>query len=149
MFTTDHGIEHGADPRAADPRNRAILERRLNSYNQRDQRPRVGDFVRYRDGRMERVAHLWDTGLQPGGGSFYLGENLGGRAYISMSGGLDPTMPYDAFTLTTETKLGSVWFFDKDVSGAGRGVDYYVPFRVYECSAPSYHEKLVAMGIRK
>jgi hypothetical protein len=93
--------------------------------------PRCGDFVRFADGRLERVSHVWDwepEGVQTSeGGSWYLG---GG--YCSFSGGLNPSIPLGELTLTDERRLGSCWFFHHDWAEADNSVGVELPFRVYD-----------------
>lgn len=100
--------------------------------------PRVGDWIRFEDGSLYRISHLWvwgdpDDGAQISeGGSWYLGEG-----YVSFSGALYPSIPLTTLTRTDETRPGSVWFFHHNVSGAGRGVYASLPFRVYTTTAAS------------
>ena len=39
---------------------------------------------------------------------------------------------WERFKLTEETRKGRFWFFSHDRAGAGRGVDVFLPCRVYE-----------------
>lgn len=125
----------GLQPPQVDDRDRAIIAERLAALD-KVAGPRVGDFIRVPDGRLTRIAYVWDlspdddkvqtVGAYTEGGSFYLGAG-----YTSYSGGLWPGMPRSALRETDETRDGSVWIFHHDVWGAGRGVHTTVPFRVW------------------
>lgn len=122
-----------------DARDAAILAERVAAL---DAVPgvRVGDYVRFPDlPVLRRVSYVWrdEHGAvlsvqTTTGGSFYLG-----RGYVSMSGGMSPGVPEDAFTLTDETRGGSVWFFHHDWHTAHNGVDAVVDFRVFAASTPA------------
>jgi len=90
---------------------------------------KVGDWIKGYDGKMTRFTHAWGDGIQTGGGmgSFYLCSN----GYASYSGGLDSSVPYDLIELTDDYKDGQFWIFHKEWSGAGRGVYYNHPCRVW------------------
>lgn len=115
-----------------DPINLSILAKRMAAYDERPG-PRVGDFLsltvpddRCRD--YTRFTHDWGDRLQTGGsehGSYYLGGGL------SYSGGLDPGISKADLVPTGLVREGSVWFFDRGISGAGRGVEFRAPFRVF------------------
>lgn len=113
-------------------RNAAILERRTAMYDKRTG-PRVGDFVIMPSGVRERFTHDWHDGtMQTGnGGGWYIGELADGHAYVSFSGALNPSIAISQVRDTGETALGTFWFFDRDIWGAGRGVDVKIPCRVY------------------
>jgi hypothetical protein len=96
--------------------------------------PRVGDFLRTSDG-MLRFTHDWGEDIQTtvkakhpcyGDSSFYLGEG-----YASFSGSLDPAISKTLMRDTGETAEGSFWFFHHGFQGAGRGVNFRIPCRVY------------------
>ena len=120
--------------------NDEIFKSRVEQYD-KIEGIRVGDWVRFPDGTMNRVTHIWDVEperqIQTGGNGcgFYLGDG-----YISYSGGLDPAVPESKFTLVPETKLGWVWFFKKNYRAAHNGIDYEMPFRVFECSADPWNQ---------
>lgn len=113
--------------------NDEILAYRRALYD-RIQGPRVGDFLRLprideRIPEFTRFTHEWDTTLQTGGsryGGFYLSES-----YISYSGGLHPGLAKADIVATDETTEGQVWFFDGNIAGAGRGVYFQIPFRIF------------------
>lgn len=118
-----------------DERDTAILARRTAMLDA-DTDLRVGDFVRFADGTLRRVSHIWrDEQDRPesvqtsNGGTYYLGDG-----YVSMSGGLYRGVPASTLSLTAESRDGWVWFFHHDWTRAHNGVDVMVPFRVYECS---------------
>lgn len=98
---------------------------------------RVGDFIRMKDGSLQRFTYDWGDGLQTTGcdikdhpyyGSFYFGGT-----YVSYSGALDPTIPNAQIQrIENEELQGWFWFFHHNFSGAGRGVDFKLPCRVFE-----------------
>lgn len=94
--------------------------------------PRIGDYVCFQTGELERFSHDWDDSLQTSpGGSFFMCSN--GNA--SFSGGLNPSTPLDKLTLTKNTLPGSFWFFHHNRAGAGCDVNFKVPCRVYMTTA--------------
>jgi 3'-phosphoadenosine 5'-phosphosulfate sulfotransferase (PAPS reductase)/FAD synthetase len=93
-------------------------------------RPRIGDYVRFQTGELERFSHDWDEGLQTSpvwAGSHYLCSH--GNA--SFSGGLNPSIRIESLTLTEESASGDFWFFHHNMAGAGRGIRFSIPCRVY------------------
>jgi len=115
-----------------DTPNEIILERRQAALD-KITRPKNGDFIIMTDGTLKRFCHDWgEEGLQTTtGGSFYLGEN----GSVSYSGGLDPTTPLYRIEPTGQRRAGSVWFFDRDIWGAGRGVYLNAIFNVWKETA--------------
>lgn len=109
-------------------KNEEILKTREAEYNKR-KGPRVGDYLLMPYGLYTRFTHKWDETIQTGGGSgsYYLGGS-----YISYSGGLDSGVKLSDIEDTGETKPGHVWFFDQGISGANRGVDFMIDFRVFK-----------------
>jgi hypothetical protein len=107
--------------------NLSILAEREKQFNQ-VAGPRVGDYLLMPYGLYTRFTHAWDETIQTGGGS---GSFFFGSGYCSYSGGLDSGVSYTDLIETTETKKGAIWFFDKNISGAGRGVYFEIPFRVF------------------
>jgi hypothetical protein len=132
-MTTDIIASHEAREHAKRQRNQEALARRLAEFNARTG-PRVGDYIRLPDlhpklGKWTRFTHHHGDLVQTGGGvhsSYYLGHG-----YLSYSGGLDRGVKPDTLLPTAETKDGSVWFFDGEQAGAGRGVDFMAPMRVF------------------
>jgi len=118
--------------------NTKILAERLAAFNSHPG-PRVGDYLRLprldeRADEFTRFTHKWDDTIQSGGhegGGYYLGAG-GGCSY---SGGLDPGCQLADLVPTDQTREGSVWFFDCDISGAGRAVYFKIPCRVFELRA--------------
>jgi len=117
-----------------DARDAEILAKREQLFN-RQQGPRVGDFLRVADG-IRRFTHDWGDGIQTtvgknhpcnGDSSFYLGEG-----YASFSGSLDPAIEKTKLRDTGETLEGSFWFFHHDFWGADCGVNFKIPCRVFE-----------------
>ena len=114
------------DGTTLDERDSAIFSERFHAY-QDIHGPRVGDFVRFADGHLERISHIWPDGVQTSeGGSFYLGDG-----YISFSGGLNPLIPSSELEYHADHKRGSVWFFHHDYWQAHNGVNASMDFRVY------------------
>jgi hypothetical protein len=104
--------------------------KKLNEHNG----PRVGDFVIMPDGTTRRFTYDWKEagGIQTTNAnstdiSFYL--NSYGRC--DFSGGLDDPIPHDCLEDTLDNRLGSVWFFSRDMARAHNGVYAKVAFRVY------------------
>jgi len=131
----DNGIFRPAEDNGhLDDQNKAIAADILAAWQTHTDKPRVGDFVQMPNGAMRRVAYAWPDGdgaQTCDGGSFSISKS--GRA--SMSGSLYPSQLWEYFKLTDETKPGTFWFFSHGVAGAGRGVDFYLPCRVYRLEA--------------
>lgn len=95
--------------------------------------PRIGDYVLFATGQLERFSHDWGADIQTSpGGSFYL--NKSGRGSLSC-GGLNPATPREELELTSATLPGSFWFFHHGLAGAGRGVYFDIPCRVFVTKA--------------
>ena len=98
---------------------------------------RVGDWVRFPNGIMNRVTYIWDVEperiIQTGGSDGNHGYFLG-KGWISYSGGLDVGVDESKFTPTKETKKGWIWFFNNNYVTAHNGVYYEMNFRIFECS---------------
>lgn len=89
--------------------------------------PRVGDFIRMRDGRLQRFSHAWDDGIQTSdGGSFYF-FGIG----VSFSGGLNPSIPYETIVQSEGPHQGRFWMFHHGHSQAHNGVSFTMPCRFY------------------
>ena len=89
--------------------------------------PVVGDFVRLKNGRLKRIAHIWDDGdIQLcDGGSFYLNSS----GSCSMSGSLDSSFPLRLSLVGVQR--GSCWCFGDGIAGAGRGVSSEIDFNLF------------------
>lgn len=115
-----------SDALELDERDAAIFSERFHAY-QDIHGPRVGDFVRFADGHLERISHHWGDSVQTSeSGSFYLG-----KGYCSFSGSLNPAIPLDELEYRADHKRGSVWFFHHDEWRAHNGVNASLDFRVY------------------
>ena len=115
-----------------DSRDQEILAVAFSS-REKIEGPRIGDFVHFPSGELERFSHDWDDGMQTSpGGSFVLGSS--GRASLSC-GGLNPVTPLNELIPTLALLPGSFWFFHHGVAGAGRGVNFIVPCRVFSTTA--------------
>jgi hypothetical protein len=117
--------------------NALILASRVAKYNERPNAC-VGDYLKLWTKsepcpawlfEYTRFTHDWGDRIQTGGsagGRYYLGDG-----FLSYSGSLDSGVDHADLVATAETKPGNVWFFHEDISGAGRGVDFQIPQRVF------------------
>lgn len=98
---------------------------------QRDeiQGPRIGDYVLFSSGQLERFSYDWTDKFQTSpGGSFHLGRD----GYASLScGGLNPSINKSELVASNASLPGPFWFFHHGVAGAGRGVYIDLPCRVF------------------
>ncbi|ADV02159.1 MULTISPECIES: hypothetical protein [Comamonadaceae] len=95
--------------------------------------PRMGDFVLFPNGELERFSYDWGNDIQTSpGGSFFLGK--AGHASLSC-GGLHPPVSKQSLEITSAALPGAFWFFHHGTAGAGRGVECEAPCRVYKSSA--------------
>lgn len=95
--------------------------------------PRMGDYVLFPTGELERFSHNWGDELQtsPSGSFFLHASGEGG-----FSGGLNPSTPANKLSLMiSKTLPGTFWFFHHGFAGAGRGVYFEIPCRVYTTTA--------------
>jgi len=121
-----------------DERDQTIFEERQAAFMARTE-PKQGDFIRFRNGTIKRIAHVWTDqegraeSIQPtmykGDSSFYLGEG-----YMSFSGSLNSGIDASRFTRTNETMLGAAWFFHHDLARASNGVSVQVTCPVWYCN---------------
>ena len=119
-----------------------ILKARQAAFLRRRRRePKQGDFVRFADGVLRRIAHVWTDSngdvvsvqtSYSNDSSFYLG--LG---YMEFSGSLYPGVPPETLKRTKERMPGSCWFFHHDFARAHNGVYVKVDCPVWECSLSS------------
>lgn len=96
--------------------------------------PRLGDYVHFPTGQLERISNNFGTILQTSpdwAGAYFLHSH--GDA--SFSGGLNPSIPLDSLTLTDEVMLGQFWFFHHGQVGVGRRVNFSISCRIYATSA--------------
>jgi len=117
-----------------DERDAQILKQRIAMWAE-IQGPRVGDFVKMKDGTLRRFTHDWGDDIQTtvgpvhpcsGDASFYFGGD-----YMSFSGSLDHAIPKSSLREIGEQE-GGAWFFHHNEMRAHNGVSVRVPFRVYE-----------------
>lgn len=94
-------------------------------------RPSVGDFVQFADGSFKRCCNEVSAGQQVTTAlehSYFAGR-LGS---VNYSGGLESDIPWDQIIEKKGERIpGRFWFFHHNRSGAGRGVDFYMPCRVF------------------
>jgi hypothetical protein len=122
-------IQIPADNSHLDDENKVIAARIAAAYGAKQDRPRVGDFIRIPGRGLHRFCFAHEFGMQTTpGGSFYVGT-CGGVDY---SGSLDRCKLYERFKPTGETIKGRFWFFSHNRPGAGRGVDIFLDCRVYD-----------------
>lgn len=122
--------------RILDQRDADIVAERIALFDAQ-RGPRVGDYVVFADGVERRISYHWrndegwDGGLQTSdGGRWYFGPS--GRC--DFSGSLHPRVPADTLTQREEAREGSAWIFHHDGHWAHNGVDFVIPFRVFDCS---------------
>ena len=95
-------------------------------------KPKVGDWVEI-GGDLRRIAYIWDRedgiiDFQPAdGGSFCMSRS--GNA--SMSGSLDSSLEGE-LTDSGETREGWCWYWHRSQVGAGMGLNFKLPFRVWK-----------------
>jgi hypothetical protein len=121
-----------------DDYDRGILHERERAFNDpwRPTVPREGEFVRFADGTVRRISHVWrdehDTVLSvqtSDSGSYYLG-----RGYMTMSGSLFRGVKPDTLKATEERMVGRAWFFHHDMHQAHNAVHVEIRLRVWDCS---------------
>jgi hypothetical protein len=121
-----------------DARDSEILRVRAAAFLARQQ-VKQGDFIRFANGTIRRVSHVWtdennqpdgvQTTMKDTGGSFYLGDG-----YMSYSGGMWPSIPANTLTRAVELMDGRAWFFHHDYSQAHNGIDVNIPCPVWDCT---------------
>lgn len=117
----------------------ASIKDRIQAGIDRLTGPRVGDFIEFANGTIERVSHVWD-GMAEYGGTDGVQTSAGGSWHVSesgasFSGGLNSIIAFTTLTDTGETRDGSGWFWHHGMSGANRGVPATFTFRVYRSTA--------------
>lgn len=116
-----------------DDKDQAIADRRQAQRDQFDG-PRMGDYVLFPTGELERFSHDWGDELQTSpSGAFHMYE--GGDTQMTC-GGLHPATPRDQLVLAEQSLPGTFWFFHHGEVGAGRGVYFRMPCRLYRTTAP-------------
>ena len=115
-----------------DKRDEELLKQRSATFLERKY-IKSGDFVRFADGTIRRVSHVWTdepVGIQTSdNGSWYLGNG-----YMSFSGGLFCPIPAASMTRTDETMSGACWFFHHDFAYRDNGIYTSIPCPVWNCS---------------
>jgi hypothetical protein len=117
--------------------NQEIFKERSEAFNKLEGL-RIGDYVQEKDGKLTRVTHIHryrdtpekEVGVQTGGnsGSYYIGED----GYLEYSGGLDSGYKLGQLEKTDKKEKGSVWFFDENIAGGGRGKHFDMEFDVWK-----------------
>lgn len=110
------------------------LVRQRQSLRDSQPGPRLGDYVLFPTGQLERVclqlAHQRALQTAPSA-SFYLYRS--GTA--DASGTFHPAIPEDSLERLPAELEGEFWLFHEDQVGAGRGVTFSLPCRVFTTSA--------------
>jgi hypothetical protein len=115
---------HLVDP---DEMDRGIALERISEWN-KDDHPRIGDYVIMPDGTLERFSHKWNDGMQTSpSGAFYLGSG----GYVSFSGGLNPTISYNRLICTPNYEMGMFWIFHHNDYCADNDIGVQTYCRVY------------------
>jgi hypothetical protein len=120
-----------------DTKDKAIYRRRNNAYNKREG-IRVGDWIKHKNGKFDRVTYIWRDEndvvfqIQTGGnkyGRYYMGDG-----YMSYSGGLNTgyEVPKTKFRKLNYLRDGMVWFFRHNHHIGGNGIETIMRFRVFE-----------------
>lgn len=121
----DYGIR-------TDERDAELLRQREQAWAQREG-PRVGDFLRFADGSLHRLAHDWGDSFQTSrDGTFYLLPN----GLASMSGSLSQPVPNDRIRETPGKAIGRFWFFHHDAARAHAAVYVDMECRVFATDLP-------------
>jgi hypothetical protein len=126
-----------------DERDTASLAELQAGLDKREH-PDVGDFVIFtrQAYRIKRISHRWTWGSRdddgPGvqtsaehDGSYHLGHGGEHGAYVSYSGGLDPTIPEKSLYGGREKRAGRVWIWHHGIPKGHNGVDTLANFRVW------------------
>jgi len=122
-----------------DDRDAAILERSLTARANLTG-PLEGDALRYSDGTVVRIAHVWHDEhgapehVQPamGAGSYHLSDT----GHMSMSGGLWSPVPAADLTPTDERRDVTAWFFHHGWMKAHNGINVTVSVPVWQIERP-------------
>ena len=118
-----------------DKRDAEILAASIKARDSFDG-PRIGDFIRMKNGELRRFTYRWPEGIQTTwkgeSGSFYLDK----EGYVSYSGSLESQIPFSRIRDTGQFREGAFWFFHHGFQQAFHGVDCRAPCRVYEEIAP-------------
>jgi len=100
----------------------------IQANRERIEGPRIGDFVLFSTGQLERFSHAWDDGLQTSpSGSFFL--HASGSS--EFSGALNPHTPRRSLELIGAILPGTFWFFRDGRAQPGGRVDFSIPCRVF------------------
>lgn len=136
-MTQDRAFELTKD---LDDEDRTILVSRNGRARERFGSPLCGDYLRFSDGSIQRIAHVWhpkdwDTnpGVQPtcerfGSGRFHLDAD----GLLDYSGALDPIIPWNRLVRTTEIVPAHCWFFHHAWMKAHNGVDVACEVQVWD-----------------
>ena len=120
----------GAMLDALDDEDQALFARYVAAFN-KQQGPRVGDFVQFRRGVVKRLNEFSGRGTPDAcvqvsdQSEYHLGDG-----YVRSFGDSRRTVPVAALVETDRTAFGRVWISHHGVAG---GVDAPVWFRVFTC----------------
>lgn len=115
-----------------DDKDRAIL---ANAIACREERrgPRMGDYVLFPTGEVERISHIFDNHVQTSpSGSFAMCS----EGFMEFSGGLNPGVSKASLTLVLADIPGLAWIFHHGVVGPHRRVDVQIPCRAFLTTEP-------------
>ena len=114
--------------------NEDIVKQATKNFNKR-KGPRVGDFIRVnvvdkRAHDLVRITHDWGDAIQTAhseSGSYHLTQN----GFLSYSGSLDPAIPKSDLVSTNQKIKRNIWFFDRNIAGASRGINTNILCRLF------------------
>lgn len=122
-----------------DEQDQQILKRREKQFLE-NKELKVGDFIRFGDGTLRRVAYVWsaeEVQTADPACALYLGEG----GYQEFSGTLYHSTPKGTqFTRTDTSMQGSVWIFHHHQVEAHHGVysQCYCPIWETDSPAPQF-----------
>lgn len=127
------------EPYLVDERDQEILSGAIAARLALPAEVRVGDYVQYAGGKLERVAYVWGTDPEEShaliqttpGGSFSVHDSGG----MSHSGGLNHGCHVSTLTDTGRYRDASAWFFHHGWWKAHNGITVRMPVRVWTTTA--------------
>ena len=94
-------------------------------------KPRVGDFVEYADGSLKRCCNDTGNGQQVTK-AIERDYHAGRFGCVHYSGGLESDIPWTQLVEQKgEVRPGRFWIFHHGVGGGGRGIEFFMPCRVF------------------
>lgn len=127
-----------------DPRDQEYLEQMQSSMDAMREHIQVGHVVRFADGTMRVVSHVWhdehdapdsiQTSDMHGDARLHLGISVRGVAYMEYSGGLYSGIPLSSLMRSNNFTYVDVWIWHHKFAGAGRGVSAKARVPIWECA---------------